>query len=109
MLLEGFGKAIAGTTKTETAEAGRTLQAFQTFFPGYDQALERWRKQQEDQADDFNLLAVIELTGKEIRHSMILAWLLDWDMTRLGTHAQGNLGFRRVPLAPPMLLAPALA
>jgi hypothetical protein len=24
---------------------------------------------------------------------MLLAWLLDWDMTALGTHAQGNLGF----------------
>jgi hypothetical protein len=36
----------------------------------------------------------MELTGREIRHSMVLAWLLDWDMTSYGTHAQGNRGFQ---------------
>lgn len=94
VFLEGFGKAEAGVTETDSAEATQDLQAFRAFFPGYDQALERWRKQQEDKADDFNLLAVMNLTGKELLHSRILAWLLDWDITSLGTHAQGSLGFR---------------
>jgi hypothetical protein len=61
---------------------------------GYNEALELFRCQQEQVADDFNLLDVMRLTGKEIRHSMVLAWLLDHDLRRLGTHAQGNLGFR---------------
>jgi len=94
MLLDGFCKAEAQATKTDAAEANQELRAFRAFFPGYDEALERWRKQQEDKADDFNLLAVMNLTGKELLHSRILAWLLDWDMTSLGTHAQGSLGFR---------------
>jgi hypothetical protein len=58
VLLEWSGKANAETTKTETAEAGRNLQVFQTFFPRYAEALERWREQQEDRADDFNILAI---------------------------------------------------
>ena len=40
------------------------------------------------------MLDVIGLTNNEKAHSDILAWLLDRDLTHLGTHAQGNLGFR---------------
>jgi hypothetical protein len=36
----------------------------------------------------------MNLTGDELHHSMLLAWLLDHRLTALGTHAQGNLGFR---------------
>jgi hypothetical protein len=36
-----------------------------------------------------NLLDTLQVAGEEIRHSMILAWLLD----REETHAQDNLGF----------------
>ena len=61
---------------------------------GYRKAEERCREQQQQCADDFNLLAVMQLTGKEVRHSMVLAWVLDHDLRRLGTHAQGKLGFR---------------
>lgn len=93
-LLDGFTKAHIEATKIESAELERHLQIFKTFFPNYRTALERWRKDQEDKADDFNLLEVMELTRKEVRHSMILAWLLDKELTGLGTHAQGKLGFR---------------
>jgi hypothetical protein len=61
---------------------------------GYNQAVERHRQQQEQTADDFNILEVMHLTGNEVRHSMMLGWLLDHDLRKLGTHAQGNLGFR---------------
>jgi hypothetical protein len=40
------------------------------------------------------LMHVLGLTNNEIRHTMVLAWLLDHDIQKLGTHAQGNLGFR---------------
>jgi hypothetical protein len=93
-LLDGFTKAHTEATKIESAEFERHLQIFKTFFPYYHTALERWRKDQEDKADDFNLLEVMELTRKEVRHSMILAWLLDKELVGLGTHAQGKLGFR---------------
>ena len=92
--LEGFGSAYALASAAEAAEAETTVRLLPEFFRGYHEALERWRHQQEDSADDFNILEVLRLTGNEIRHSMLLAWLLDWDMTALGTHAQGNLGFR---------------
>jgi len=62
--------------------------------------VEHYRQQQEQAADDFNLLEVMNLTGKEIRHSMVLAWLLDHDLAKLGTHAQGKpLVFGLVPSA----------
>ena len=92
--LEGFEKAYSSAIVAETAEAAQTARLLPDFFQGYKQAIDRWRQDQESKADDFNLFAVMELTGSELRHSMILAWLLDWDMTSHGTHAQGNLGFR---------------
>jgi hypothetical protein len=93
-LLEGFGNAYAVAIKAEADEAKIDRRVFEAFFPAYDKALERWREQQEGRADDFNLLEVMQLTWKEIGHSRILAWLLDSDMTGLGTHAQGRLGLR---------------
>lgn len=65
-----------------------------TLLAGFREAEERHRLEQEQCADDFNLLEVLKLTGNEIRHSMVLAWLLDHDLRRLGTHAQGKRGFR---------------
>jgi hypothetical protein len=60
----------------------------------YEPACERWRQNQEATADDFNLLDVMNLTGDELRHSMLLAWLLDHRLNHYGTHAQRSLGFR---------------
>jgi len=60
----------------------------------YEPACERWRQNQEATADDFNLLDVMNLAGDELRHSMLLAWLLDHRLNDYGTHAQGSLGFR---------------
>ncbi|MEI8373375.1 MAG: PD-(D/E)XK nuclease family protein [Planctomycetota bacterium] len=92
--LGGFNSSYALASAAETAEAAQTARLLPDFFRGYKQAIDCWRQDQESKADDFSLFGVMELTGSEIRHSMILAWLLDWDMTSHGTHAQGNLGFR---------------
>jgi hypothetical protein len=66
---------------------------FGTLLAEYENVFEVWRNKQEATADDFNVLEVIGLTFDEIRHSMLLAWLLDHRIGKLGSHAQGNLGF----------------
>jgi hypothetical protein len=68
---------------------------FSQLLKGYERACERWRKNQEATAEDFNLLDVMKVTTDELRHSMLLAWLLDHRLNVYGTHAQGSLGFRR--------------
>lgn len=93
-LLEGFSAAYGRASAEEGQKAQQDVHLFRTFFPGYQEALEAWRSAQEATADDFNVLDVLQVSGDELRYSMILAWLLDRDMTRFGTHAQGNLGFR---------------
>lgn len=117
-LLDGYGKFMGATRldrspqvtrfrnlldcfkslaeRVESAGSQRSIQdkdGFHALLTAYDRALEAYRHKQQDRADDFNILAVMQLTRKEIRHSMVLAWLLDHDMRRLGTHAQGSLGF----------------
>jgi PD-(D/E)XK nuclease superfamily protein len=72
---------------------------------GYAGAVEHDRVRQETLADEFNLLDVVQVTHRETRHSMVLAWLLDADFRKHGTHAQGRLGLRiflhhvRIPVA----------
>lgn len=93
-LLDEFVRVRQRVDVAELAEAGETRRHLDTLLAGYHEATARYRERQVDVADDFNLLDVMELTGKEVRHSMMLAWLLDHDLRRFGTHAQGNLGFR---------------
>jgi hypothetical protein len=92
--LDDFIEVYGRAAKVDAAETRHDLQVFESFFPGYHDAFRRWAEGQRDKADDFNALDVIGVTGKENVHSDILAWLLDPDITRPGTHAQGNLGFR---------------
>jgi hypothetical protein len=78
----------------EQKQAANDRDQLAALLDAYNETQERYRQQQEQLADDFNLLGVMQLIGKEVRHSMVLAWLLDHDMWNLGTHAQGSLGFR---------------
>jgi len=93
-LLKGFGERRARADASGQAQAADERERIRVLLVGYNETVEHYRQQQEQVADDFNLLDVMRLTGKEVRHSMVLAWLLDHDMRKLGTHAQGNLGFR---------------
>jgi hypothetical protein len=93
-LLEGFKEVHESAVKKARVQAALGHERFRDLLMGYSGATENDRRHQEEHADGFNLLAVMRLTGKEIRHSMVLAWLLDHDVRRLGTHAQGSLGFR---------------
>ena len=97
-LLEGFGAAYAIAATVEANEARQSLESFTRLLAGYAATyakwFEQWKEDQKGTADDFNLLEVMQCTGNELRHSRILAWMLDHDLMRLGTHAQGNIGFR---------------
>jgi hypothetical protein len=93
-LLEQFEEHRHRADELEHAQTAGDCEHISTLLVGYNEAVERYCLQQELVADDFNILDVLRLTGKEIRHSMVLAWLLDHDIRKLGTHAQGNLGFR---------------
>lgn len=92
--LEQFRERRERADALEHAHATHDRDRISALLDGYDRAVQRHRQLQESAADDFNLLEVLQLTGNEIRHSMALAWLLDHDLRKLGTHAQGNLGFR---------------
>jgi len=91
--LESFLPIHDRSAKAECRRAAEQLGVIQAVMAGYESAVEVWRKRQVHTADEFNILEVLELTNNEVRHSMVLAWLLDRDMTRYGTHAQGSLGF----------------
>jgi hypothetical protein len=93
-LLEGFQECRQRADASAQCEAATARDRFTALLNGYGAAVERYRQRQEQVAEDFNLLAVMRLTGNEVRHSMVLAWLLDHDLRKIGTHAQGNLGFR---------------
>lgn len=93
-LLERFVGLRDRADEAERTTAAEDHKRLTALLAGYENAVEHYRVEQEDRADDFNLLAVMRLAGKEIRHSMVLAWLLDHDFRKLGTHAQGNLGFK---------------
>lgn len=92
--LDGFAQAYRVASKVEADESKTNRLVFELLLAGHREAQKRWKTAQKDKADDFNLMDVTGLTDKENAHSDILAWLLDHDMTELGTHAQGNLGFR---------------
>ena len=94
ILLQQFREHRDRANTLEQAQASDDRHKIRALLDGYNVTVEGYRQKQEQVADDFNLLDVMRLTGKEIRHSMVLAWLLDHDMLKLGTHAQGNLGFR---------------
>jgi hypothetical protein len=93
-LLSTFRTILATAAATSREHAIHSHHSFESLLASFATALQAYRAGQKLKADDFNILAVLQLTQKEIRHSMVLAWMLDHDMSKLGTHAQGALGFR---------------
>src|SRR5687768_4167588 len=72
-LLEEFALCNARSTVAEQKQAAADHDRFGALLIGYRAADEQYRRRQEAVAEDFNLLDVMQLTGKEIRHSMVLA------------------------------------
>lgn len=93
-LLDNFREVRRRTSENDREKASERSDRFRRLMTGHAAALLEYRRQQEARADDFNLLEVLAITYKEIRHSMVLEWLLDHDLWNRGTHAQGRLGFR---------------
>ena len=93
-LLEGYRLARERADASIRTQARREREQAGRVLTGFGAARRLWEQNQVTRADAFNLVAVLQLTGKEIRHSMVLAWLLSDRTTGLGSHAQGNLGFR---------------
>jgi len=85
-----FKTLLDGYIRTEPANGSDLSQVAGRLIKGFKKAHEQSRELQKTTADDFNLLDTLQIAGEEIRHSMMLAWLLD----REETHAQDNLGFR---------------
>ena len=69
-------------------------RSHQSLLNAYKNKLTAWRESQKTSASDFDLLKTLKIDSEEIKHSLMLAWLLDHRIERAGTHAQGNLGFR---------------
>jgi hypothetical protein len=87
-------RAVAARPSVEPNEQRRR---FQSLLNDFHSTIGKWRESQERTADDFNLLDVMQVNGRELMHSGVLAWLLARDLIGqgvLGTHAQGSLGFR---------------
>jgi len=76
-LLDGFMDAWNRSQAMVRVQAAGDHAMLRSLLTRYGDAAEKKRRQQEERADAFNLLEVMQLTGKEIRHSMVLAWLLD--------------------------------
>jgi hypothetical protein len=92
--LKGFGAARIIALARAKEIAAKQVQGFQILLEDHSKALAIWEKTQQDKADRFYILEVLDLTHNEECHSRMLAWLLDRNYRRLGTHAQDRLGFR---------------
>lgn len=89
-----FVELLAGYPSTEQRPIVELTDADRRrLFEGHWKAINDDRVKEEGLATDFNLLDVLGTTYKETRHSMVLAWLLDADLRKHGTHAQRSLGF----------------
>ena len=76
------------------AYTSRQNGSLRDLLNAYEGKLAAWRKSEESSASDFNVFDTLHIAHDEIRHSMMLEWLLDHRIERAGTHAQGKLGFR---------------
>jgi hypothetical protein len=92
-LLDGFRGLLDRDLQTEAAESQTLRRVFEERLSGYVKSRENWAASQVNFADDFNLFRVLDVEYDEVRHSRVLAWLLDRRIEH-GTHAQGSLGFR---------------
>ncbi len=93
-LLEGFLISLDRYDEVESENARQNLPTLMSLFDGYQVPYEAWAKRQRLSADNFNLLETMGVNCREVCHSKILAWLLDWRINEYGTHAQRELGFR---------------
>jgi hypothetical protein len=87
-------RTVLGGYMAKQPSPTSTSHRFQKLLGGFHSTLRAWQKSEQKTASDFDLLETLQFSEDELRHSMMLAWLLDNRIERAGTHAQGNLGFR---------------
>lgn len=92
-LLKGHDEVVNRWRQPAAARAQRERSELEALLRGFHEVGSAWEKKQETAADDFNLFEVMGVAGDEVRHSRVLAWLLDRRLEQ-GSHAQGSLGFR---------------
>jgi hypothetical protein len=80
--------------RAEIQEARYDRRLFGQVMSGYSTIRSQWLRRQARTADDFNLIEVLNVAEDELRHSAMLAWLLDHRTDNQGTHAQNSLGFQ---------------
>lgn len=83
-----------GYTTALVSSCFRQDMLFRDLFDNFRATFRNWQKSEKTAASGFNLLDTLQISNDEVRHSMMLAWLLDHRIERAGTHAQGSLGFR---------------
>jgi hypothetical protein len=93
-LILGFREACIRDAAAEVEDVCTRRVKHERTLDQFRSAVAVWRFSQELTADDFDILGVMQVTGRETLHSGVLAWLLAPDLTGLGTHAQGNRGFK---------------
>jgi len=93
-VLKGFTRLSRRYQRQEASENAARAARFKPLLAGFRNEIDRWQKSQEATAREFNLFDVLGVAGDEVRHSMLLAWLLDSRPEKEGTHFQGNLGLR---------------
>ncbi len=89
-LITGFQVAVASDRPVITI----SVSEMREMLDSHSAATQLDDVRQEHTADDFNIMSVFRLTGDENRHSMALAWLLDRNLRKHGTHAQGAIGLK---------------
>jgi hypothetical protein len=93
-LLGYFGSSKQSEIDFQFQKTSHNLLAFADLLTQFESKHTAFEIQQKVTASDFNMLAVLGLESRELCHSRLLVWLLDWNRKRFGTHAQGSLGFR---------------
>jgi len=91
---ESFREARKSWALKANEVSVKQLQVTSTFLNGYSIALQDSEKKHGATGERFEVLEVLGLTRDETKHSRMLAWLLDRNSRKFGTHAQRGLGFR---------------
>jgi hypothetical protein len=93
-LINNFREAKARSLGAELRWAKDAGVTFSSLLQTFHVRLDAWEMQPKSTAENFNVLGILGLQSRELCHSRIIAWLLDWKSHRFGTHGQGSLGFR---------------
>jgi hypothetical protein len=76
-LLDGYRESLTRGLQTEASQSQTLRSLFENRLNGHLKSRERQAASQVNCADDFNLFRILDVEYDEVRHSRVLAWLLD--------------------------------